>query len=90
MTQHRLQHGCLSILAGEAAEAAIAAVGPYTTCGREHKETFDLGPKGVNVSYFIIYGSIGKDDSDPSKLDPNAIADTYWHVATQPQKLLEL
>jgi hypothetical protein len=50
----------------------------------------DLGPKGVNIGYFIIYGSIGKDDSDPSKLDPNAIADTYWHVATQTQTLLEL
>jgi NADP-dependent 3-hydroxy acid dehydrogenase YdfG len=45
----------------------------------------DLGPKGVHVGYFIIDGMIGKDDSDPSKLDPNAIADTYWHVAAQPK-----
>jgi NAD(P)-dependent dehydrogenase (short-subunit alcohol dehydrogenase family) len=50
----------------------------------------DMGPRGVNVGCFIIYGSIGTDDSDPSKLDTNAIADTYWHVATQPKKLLEL
>lgn len=45
----------------------------------------DLGPKGVHVGYFIIDGVIGKDDSDPSKLDPNAIADTYFHVASQPK-----
>lgn len=45
----------------------------------------DLGPKGVRVGLFIIDGSIGKDDSDPSKLDPRAIADTYWNVASQPK-----
>jgi NADP-dependent 3-hydroxy acid dehydrogenase YdfG len=45
----------------------------------------DLGPKGVHVGLFIIDGSIGKDGSDPSKLDPRAIADTYWNVASQPK-----
>lgn len=45
----------------------------------------DLGPKGVHVGLFIIDGGIGRDDSNPAKLDPNAIADTYWHVATQPK-----
>lgn len=46
----------------------------------------DLGPKGVHVGYFIIDGVIGKDDDkNPAKLDPNAIADTYWNVANQPK-----
>lgn len=45
----------------------------------------DVGPKGVHVGYFIIDGAIGVDDKDPTKIDPNAIADTYWHVATQPK-----
>lgn len=45
----------------------------------------DLGPKGVHVGLFIIDGGIGVDDSNPAKLDPNAIADTYWHVANQPK-----
>lgn len=45
----------------------------------------DLGPKGVHVGLFIIDGVIGKDGSDPTKLDPNAITDTYWHVANQPK-----
>ncbi len=45
----------------------------------------DLGPKGVHVGYFIIDGVIGVDDKNPAKIDPNAIADTYWHVSTQPK-----
>jgi len=45
----------------------------------------DLGPKGVHVGYFIIDGMIGTDDSNPNKIDPNAIAETYWHVANQPK-----
>ena len=45
----------------------------------------DVGPKGVHVGYFIIDGAIGVDDKDPTKIDPNAIADTYWHVSNQPK-----
>lgn len=43
----------------------------------------DLGPKGVHVAYFIIDGQIGVDDKDPKKIDPNAIAQTYWSVSQQ-------
>jgi len=46
----------------------------------------DLGPKGVHVGLFIIDGGIGEAGSDDeSKLNPDHIADTYWHVATQPK-----
>lgn len=43
----------------------------------------DLGPKGVHVGYFIIDGRIGA--GDPAKIDPAAIAQTYWDVAHQPK-----
>jgi NADP-dependent 3-hydroxy acid dehydrogenase YdfG len=46
----------------------------------------DLGPKGVHVGYFIIDGLIGKAGSgDDAKLNPDHIADAYWHVANQPK-----
>lgn len=45
----------------------------------------DVQPKGVHVGYFIIDGVIGADDSNPAKLDPNAVADTYFAVASQPK-----
>mmetsp|Transcript_31868 Transcript_31868/g.46459 ORF Transcript_31868/g.46459 Transcript_31868/m.46459 type:complete len:237 (+) Transcript_31868:154-864(+) len=44
----------------------------------------DLGPKGVHVGLFILDGQVGTPGGeDPTKLDPNAIANTYWSVANQ-------
>ena len=45
----------------------------------------DVGPKGVHVALFIIDGQVGKPGSnDNSKLNPDHVADTYWHVFRQP------
>lgn len=45
----------------------------------------DLGPKGIHVAYFIIDGGIDTAYSgNAAKIDPDAIAETYWHVAQQP------
>lgn len=44
----------------------------------------DLGPKGIHVFYVIIDGQIG-DSSDGSKLHPDAIAETYFNLASQPK-----
>lgn len=49
----------------------------------------DLGPKGVHFYYAIVDGLIGKDAGDDggngSKMDPDAIAQTYWDIAQQPR-----
>ena len=49
----------------------------------------ELGPKGIHVAHVVIDGGIrppemDEDDSDAAEyLDPDAIADSYWHLVTQ-------
>ena len=49
----------------------------------------DLGPKNVHVFYVIVDGSVDKNEvpgaEQPGRLDPNAIAETYWSLAQQPK-----
>ncbi|KAF7585889.1 hypothetical protein BBP40_009927 [Aspergillus hancockii] len=52
----------------------------------------EFGPKGVHVSHVIVDGVIDiprtkewKFEHEDAKLDPNAIADAYWHLHTQPR-----
>ena len=45
--------------------------------------------QGVHCCYVIVDGGIGKESGDSgknnSKMDPDAIAETYWHMAQQPR-----
>ena len=51
----------------------------------------ELAPKGIHIAHFVIDGGIARYDGargrapreDDSLLDPDAIADTYWHVHQQ-------
>jgi len=49
----------------------------------------DLGPKNVHIFYVIIDGSVDKNEApgteQPGRLDPNAIAETYWNLSQQPK-----
>ena len=49
----------------------------------------DLGPKGIHCFYVIVDGGIGRQSGDQgqngSRMDPDAIAADYWHVANQPK-----
>jgi hypothetical protein len=51
----------------------------------------ELAPQGVHVAHFVIDGGITSErrpvpaDKPDSLLDPDAIADTYLHVASQPR-----
>jgi NAD(P)-dependent dehydrogenase (short-subunit alcohol dehydrogenase family) len=44
----------------------------------------ELGPKGLHVSHFVIDGGIGRAEDD-SRLDPDAIAETYFQTHAQPR-----
>jgi len=74
---------CGSFAAGKFAERALGQ-----SLARE------FGPKGVHVAHAIIDGGIdtpwGKDrvvngGVEDGKISPDAIADAYWHLHTQPR-----
>ena len=76
--------------AGVKAGAKSAAFGPSNFAKRGLAQSLarDLGPKGIHVAWINVDGaidlpyrrsSLSKDDM----LNPDAIAETYWHLAHQ-------
>lgn len=51
----------------------------------------EFGPKGVHVAHAVIDGVIDIPRNQAyglpkeAKIDPQAIADAYWHLHTQPK-----
>ena len=49
----------------------------------------ELAPQGVHVAHFVIDGGIrsgarpGTNETPDALLEPDAIAETYWHVMQQ-------
>lgn len=62
--------------------SATFAMGKFALRGLAQSMARELAPQGVHVAHFVIDGAVGPDD--PAKLDPDAIAESYWHVACQP------
>jgi NADP-dependent 3-hydroxy acid dehydrogenase YdfG len=73
------------------AESAPFAMGKFALRGLAQSMARELAPKGLHVAHFVIDGGIRNPgrteppDKPDSMLDPDAIADTYWHVAQQPR-----
>jgi len=74
------------------ANSSSFAMGKFALRGLAQSLARELAPQGVHVAHFVIDGGIrsaarreGNDATPDSLLDPDAIAETYWHVATQPR-----
>ena len=73
------------------ANSSAFAMGKFALRGLAQSMARELSPKGVHVAHFVIDGGI-RAESRPepnehpdSLLDPDAIAETYWQIATQPR-----
>jgi NAD(P)-dependent dehydrogenase (short-subunit alcohol dehydrogenase family) len=62
--------------------SAAFAVGKFGLLALAESMARELQPKGIHVAHFVIDGVIGRDSKD-SKLDPDAIAETYYQVHMQ-------
>ena len=64
-------------------------MGKFGLRGLAQSMARELAPQGVHVAHFVIDGGIRSDargridPGDDHLLDPDAIADTYWHVYRQ-------
>lgn len=74
--------------------SAPFAMGKFALRGLAQSMARELAPKGVHVAHFVIDGGVQnaakgrreRDGAGPdSLLDPDAIAETYFHVAEQPR-----
>jgi NAD(P)-dependent dehydrogenase (short-subunit alcohol dehydrogenase family) len=70
-------------------QSAPFAMGKFALRGLAQSMARELQPKGIHVAHFVIDGGIRSaarpepPDAPDSLLDPDAIAETYWHVMNQ-------
>jgi NAD(P)-dependent dehydrogenase (short-subunit alcohol dehydrogenase family) len=73
------------------AQSAPFAMGKFALRGLAQSMARELAPKGIHVAHFVIDGGIRSAnrpvpaDAPDSLLDPDAIAETYFHVLHQPR-----
>ncbi len=75
-------------------KSAPFAMGKFALRGLAQSMARELAPLGVHVAHFVIDGGVrseergrveGPGDPDGKWLDPDAIAQTYMHIAKQPK-----
>ena len=88
------QRGAIALTGATAGVKGFAlsapfAMGKFALRGLAQSLARELAPQGIHVAHFVIDGGIRAEHRpDPpgapdSMLDPDAIAETYWHVLTQ-------
>lgn len=64
-------------------------MGKFALRGLAQAMARELAPQGVHVAHFVIDGGIrsearpGGNEAADALLEPDAIAETYWHVMQQ-------
>ena len=72
-------------------QSSSFAMGKFALRGLAQSMARELAPQGIHVAHFVIDGAIRNPgraepaDRPDSMLDPDAIAETYWQVLTQPR-----
>lgn len=75
-------------------QSATFAMGKFALRGLAQSMARELHPQGVHVCHFVIDGGVrnaarsrveGAGEKPDSLLDPDAIAETYFHVLSQPR-----
>ncbi|KAM0328565.1 hypothetical protein ACHAQA_004973 [Verticillium albo-atrum] len=72
---------------------ASFAAGKFALRAMSQSLAREFGPQGIHVAHAVIDGLIdtqatrqyGTDGGPDSKIDPDAIAQAYWHLHTQPR-----
>ena len=75
--------GATASLRGSANFAAFA-VGKFGLRALAQSMARELGPQGIHVAHVIVDGGIGE-NAEESRLAPDAIAGSYWHLHSQPK-----
>jgi NAD(P)-dependent dehydrogenase (short-subunit alcohol dehydrogenase family) len=72
-------------------QSAPFAMGKFALRGLAQSMARELAPQGIHVAHFVIDGAIRNPgrtepaDRPDSMLDPDAIAESYWHLLLQPR-----
>jgi NAD(P)-dependent dehydrogenase (short-subunit alcohol dehydrogenase family) len=72
-------------------QSAPFAMGKFALRGLAQSMARELSPQGIHVAHVVIDGGIksARRPPDPAKpdalLDPDAIAQSYWHLISQPR-----
>jgi NAD(P)-dependent dehydrogenase (short-subunit alcohol dehydrogenase family) len=88
------KHGAIFLTGATAgvkgfALSATFAMGKFALRGLAQSMARELGPQGIHVAHFVIDGGIrsaarpASTENPDSLLDPDAIAETYWHTLMQ-------